>query len=303
MSERTNRQCIVLLPSGPHHDRLFREILEPVIADAGLAPSQVQQDSSSPIPIDLFVDEIEDAEVLLADVSGNTPEIWIAAGCAMALGKPLCLISSALEERPLGIQYLPLIPYPANAFPDDYIQLQQNIADRLSAILAPQNFDLQNLDSQSFDRQSLDLRSLDSESLDSQNLTLRNQPEPEPQATSRPSIPIPPPIPPADDLAPYEVIALTIIDVRSTDAGLSPRDLGIEMKIHDSAHLTSHAMNSLKRRQFIEKKPIQLNYGNEVHFSENLFLTRAGKEWLMRYHRRVASHRSTSRPRIKTLNR
>lgn len=304
MSERTNRQCIVLLPSGPHHDRLFREILEPVIADAGLAPSQVQQDSSSPIPIDLFVDEIEDAEVLLADVSGNTPEIWIAAGCAMALGKPLCLISSALEERPLGIQYLPLIPYPANAFPDDYIQLQQNIADRLSAILAPQNFAPQNLDSRSFDAQTFDHQFLDPESLDHQslvpqNLALQSQPEPELEVTSRPSIPIPPPIPPADDLAPYEVIALTIIDVRSTDAGLSPRDLGIEMKIHDSAHLTSHAMNSLKRRQFIEKKPIQLNYGNEVHFSENLFLTRAGKEWLMRYHRRAASHRSTSRPKIK----
>jgi hypothetical protein len=293
MSERTNRQCIVLLPSGPHHDRLFREILEPVIADAGLAPSQVQQDSSSPIPIDLFVDEIEDAEILLADVSGNTPEIWIAAGCAMALGKPLCLISSSLEQRPLGIQYLPLIPYPADAFPDDYIQLQQNIADRLSAILAPQNFDLQ----------SLDFRSQDLQNLDSRNLTLPSQPQPELQATSRPSIPIPPPIPPADDLAPYEVIALTIIDVRSTEAGLSPRDLGIEMKIHDSAHLTSHAMNSLKRRQFIEKKPIQLNYGNEVHFSENLFLTRAGKEWLMRYHRRAASHRSTSRPRVKPLSR
>ena len=298
MSERTNRQCIVLLPSGPHYDRLFREILEPVIAEAGLTPSQVQQDSSSPIPIDLFVEEIEDAEALLADVSGNTPEIWIAAGCAMALGKPLCLISSSLEERPLGIQYLPLIPYPANAFPEDYFQLQQNIVDRLSAILAPQNFDPQNLDVQSLDPQSLD-----SQSLVRQSLALRNQSEPELQTPSLPSIPIPPTIPPADDLAPYEVIALTIIDVRSTDAGLSPRDLGIEMKIHDSAHLTSHAMNSLKRRQFIEKKPIQLNYGNEVHFSENLFLTRAGKEWLMRYHRRAASHRSTSRPRVKPLSR
>ncbi len=120
MSERTNRQCIVLLPSGPHYDRLFREILEPVIADAGLAPSRLQQDSSSPIPIDLFVDEIEHAEVLLADVSGNTPEIWIAAGCAMALGKPLCLISSSSGGAA-----------PRNPVPAAYPLSRQRISQRL----------------------------------------------------------------------------------------------------------------------------------------------------------------------------
>jgi hypothetical protein len=253
MSERTQRRCIVLLPSRPHYDRLFNEILDPVLFNAGLASYQFQRDSPS-IPIDVFVDEIEQAEILFADVSENTPEIWIAAGCAMALGKPLCLISS--DAIPLGIQYLPLIPYPADAFPGDYIQLQQNIADRLSSVLA-----------------------------------LQDVFEPEPELHTLP------PIPPADDLAPYEVIALTIIDVRSMDSGLSPRDLGIEMKIHDSAHLTSHAMNSLKRRRFIEKKPIQLSHGDEVHFSENLFLTDAGKDWLMRYHGRTGSHRSTSRAR------
>ncbi|HXC95648.1 MAG TPA: hypothetical protein VNU92_08095 [Edaphobacter sp.] len=256
MSERTQRRCIVLLPPGPHYDRLFNEILDPVLFNAGLASYQFQRDSPS-IPIDIFVDEIEQAEVLFADVSENTPEIWIAAGCAMALGKPLVLISS--DAIPLGIQY-PLIPYPADAFPGDYIQLQQNIADRLSSALAPPDL---------------------------------FEPEPILHAPLEQ-----PPIPPAEDLAPYEVIALTIIDVRSTETGLSPRDLGIEMKIHDSAHLTSHAMNSLKRRQFIEKRPVQLSHGDEVHFSENLFLTNAGQEWLMQYHRRAASqHRSTSRAR------
>ncbi len=264
MSERNNRNrsCIVLLPPGPHYERLFDEILEPIILNVGLSPYQFQQSLPSPVPIDVFVDEIEQAKALLADLSENTAEIWIATGCALALGKPLCLISSGLDARPpLGIQYLPLIPYPADAFPGDFVQLQQSIFDRLSAILSSAT---------EAEIQQLEI-----------------------QRPSLPSIPIPP----ADDLAPYEIVALTIIDVRATDTGLSPRDLGIEMKIHDSAHLTSHAMNSLKRRQFIEKRPVQLSHGDEVHFSENLFLTHAGKDWLMRYHRHGASHRSTSRAR------
>ena len=109
-----------------------------------------------------------------------------------------------------------------------------------------------------------------------------------------PSAPIPAP---SDDLVSYEVIALTIIDLRASDVGLSPRDLGLEMRARDCAHLTSHAMNALKRRRFIERKPVQISQGNELHISENLFITRAGAEWLMRHGKRATTHRSTTRSR------
>lgn len=136
MSERNQKQCIVLLPSGPHYERLFHEILEPVIAHTGFVPNRLQPHPSSAIPIDLFVDQIEQADALFADLSENTTEIWIAAGCAAALGRPLCLISTLNSELPLGIQYLPLISYPANAFPSDYLQLQQAIATHLTVGLS-----------------------------------------------------------------------------------------------------------------------------------------------------------------------
>jgi hypothetical protein len=265
LSERNKKQCIVLLPSGPHYERLFNEILRPVIIEAGFAPFRLQPHSSSAIPIDAFVDEIEQADALFADVSENIPELWIAAGCAAALGKSLCLISSALSSAsPLGIQYLPFIFYRTPAFPSDYLQLQHNIAARLSAIASPQ--------------------------------AVTDSPEPEPYVPSSAPNPI------SDDLASYEVMALSIIDFKASDLGLSPRDLGMEMKVRDSAHLTSHAMNALRRRNFIEKKPIQINHGNEIHVSENLFLTRAGKDWLIQHNRRAPAHRSTVRTRDVLLN-
>jgi hypothetical protein len=113
----------------------------------------------------------------------------------------------------------------------------------------------------------------------------------------QPSLPLDPVATLAGDLASYEVLALTIIDIKASGGGLSPRDLGLEMQARSSAHLTSHAMNSLKRRRFIERKPVQLTQGNEVHISENLFLTRAGQEWLLRHGKRATTHRSTMRPR------
>jgi hypothetical protein len=267
MSERNKKQCIVLLPSGPHFERLFDEILRPAIAEIGLVPSRLPPEPRSPTPIDIFVDDIERAEALLADVSENTAEIWLAVGCAVALGKPLCLVSSTLASTlPLGIQYLPLVPYPAVPFPSHYTQLQQNISAQLSAIMPEPG---------------------------------SGQAEPQIHVPSVPSAPIPAP---SDDLVSYEVIALTIIDLRASDVGLSPRDLGLEMRARDCAHLTSHAMNALKRRRFIERKPVQISHGNELHISENLFITRAGAEWLMRHGKRATTHRSTTRSRQMSPN-
>jgi hypothetical protein len=267
MSERNKKRCIVLLPSGPYYERLFDEVLELAIIETGLAPCRLQRNALTPTPINIFVDEIEHAEALFADISENTAEIWLAVGCAVALGIHLCLISSRLDSSlSLGIQYLPLIPYPADAFPSDYAQLQQNITAQLSAIMPR---------------------------------TASAQPEPE---LYIPFLPAAPASTPSDDLVSYEVMALTIIDLKNSYAGLSPRDLGLEMRARDAAHLTSHAMNALKRRGFIERKPVQINQGNELHISENLFITRAGQDWLIRYGKRATTHRSTTRKRELLLN-
>ena len=267
MSERNKKQCIVLLPSDPYFDRLFDEILVPAVLEIGLVPSRLQRTPHSPIPINLFVDEIEQARALVADISENTAEIWLAVGCAVALGIPICLISYRMESSlPLGIQYLPLIPYPANALPSDFAQLQQNIMAQLLAIM-PQPGSLQ----------------------------------PEPQH-STPFLPAEPISTLSDELVSYEVLALTIIDLMSADSGLSPRELGLEMQARGSAHLTSHAMNALKRRRFIERKPVQISHGNELHISDNLFITREGHEWLLRHGKRSTTHRSTTRTRESSLS-
>jgi len=272
MNERNKKRCTVLLPSGPHFERLFEEVLELAIRKAGLLPSRLQWNAPSPIPIHIFVDEIEQAEALVADISEHTDEIWLAVGCAVALGKPLCLISSAMDSNlPLGIQYLPHISYPVDAFPSDYIELQQNVFAQLSAIL-PQSHAVQL--------------------------------EPELQVPIPPPPPPPPPPTPAvpDDLVSYEVMALKIIDHKASAAGLSPRELGLEMRACNAAPLTSHAMNALKRRRFIESKSVQIGEGSELQLSENLFLTRTGEEWLIRHGKRASAQRSIPRSRARFLS-
>ncbi len=261
MTTVNERHCIVMLPQSRNFERLFDEVLELAVIETGLAPYRAQQDPKYPTPINVFVDEIEQAGALLADISENTTEIWLAVGCAVSLGKPLCLISSRPEARqPIGIQYLPLIPYPATAFPSDYIQLQQNITAQLSAIMP-------------------------------RAAVAQPQPQVHLQTVGpRPLHQL------SDDLVSYEIDALKIIDLRASKTGISPRELGLEMKARDSAHLTSHAMSALRRRGFIERKPVQVSDGKELHTSDNLFLTRFGIDWLIRHRKRNApAHRFASR--------
>src|SRR6202051_2229603 len=267
MSERNKKRCIVLLPSGPHFDRLFEEVLELPIRKTGLVPSRLYWNAFAPTPIHIFVDEIEQAEALVADISEHTDVIWLAIGCGVSLGKPLCLISSSSESKlPLGIQYLPHISYPLDASPKDYIELQQKIHAQLSAIMPHAN---------------------------------TAQPEPQSHAP----LPPPPPAPvSSEDLASYEVMAMTILDLKASNAGLSPRDLGLEMRACNAAPLTSHAMNALKRRRFIETKPVQISQGNELHLSENLFIPRTGADWRITRGKRATAQRTIARSRALFLS-
>ena len=268
MSERNREQCVVLLPSGPHFERLFEEVLEIAIRNTGLVPSRLYWNAFSPTPIHVFVDEIEQAEAVVADTSEHTEEIWLAVGCAVALGKPLCLISSTPEGAnvPPGIQHLPHISYPLDAFPRDYIELQKKIFAQLSAIMPH---------------------------METPQPEAQRQ-HPVPASSSTPAY--------SEDLASYEVMAMTILDLKGSDAGLSPRDLGLEMQACNAAPLTSHAMSALKRRRFIETKPVQIGEGNELYLSENLFLTRTGEDWLIRHGKRATTQRTPVRSRARFVS-
>jgi hypothetical protein len=98
------------------------------------------------------------------------------------------------------------------------------------------------------------------------------------------------------ELTSHEVLALKIIDTHASSEGLSPRDLGLEMQTSESGHLTSHVMNSLKRRRFIERRPVSVSNGTNGYISENLFITWQGKNWLLQHSPRENSHRPNSTP-------
>jgi hypothetical protein len=401
MTEQSSNRCIVLLPAGnSRFTRLFDELFTTAITEAGLVPHPIQQNPEDHPHVDRLIHEIAKADFVFADLSQGGNEIWLALGCALALAKPLCLISSTLEfNLPLNLEDLEIIAYPAAPFPRDYSELRrsithqlvtrqpQRIAPRLQQH-EPHESSQQTLQSppkpsqkslqpapepirsfqepaqkptptqeplqsfrepaqkpqpvqepiqsfwepeqkpqpvpepiQSF-REPLQkptpveepIRSLRGERLELVQepieLLQAVQPPPAPRVTNIPT-PIPavaatpvPQIAPAtevfanaplpDELTSHEVLALSIIDIHASSDGLSPRDLGLEMQAKDSAHLTSHAMSSLKRRKFIDRRPVSVTDGADSYLSDNLFITWSGKNWLLKHGKRNRSWQSTS---------
>jgi hypothetical protein len=263
MSELKGNRCFALLPPGDsHYAKLFHELFSLAIIEAGMIPYRLQESSSEPLPIDVLLQEIAKADAIFADLSEKGVDIWFALGCALALKKPLCLISSRLEfSVPLDIQDLEIIPYPATPFPSDYAELEQNIIEQLLA-----------------------------------KRTQAGTLKPAQPLSATAPVALPSLLPSSDispeDLTSYEVLALTIIDLKTSGDGLSPRTLGLEMQAHKSAHLTSHAINALRRRKLIEKRSVRVTDGLKPYISDNIFITQMGEEWLIRHGKRKNLHRS-----------
>jgi hypothetical protein len=106
----------------------------PAISAVGLKAHRVD-DSSLPNSIinDIFA-YTKKAKVLLADLTGNNPNVLYELGLAHAHGKPVILIAEKLDELPFDLRSLRVIPYDRNA-PNWRDVLKKKIESSLQAVM------------------------------------------------------------------------------------------------------------------------------------------------------------------------
>lgn len=291
VARSSTRQCAILLPANPHFARMRQEIIAPAIIAAGMTPLFIEE-GYPPASQETLADRIRSADVVLTDLSRNTSEAWFAIGCALSLNRPLCLLSSTqLPPSTLALLRAHLISYSTDTFSEDHVQLQGKISSLLRTCVpaAESILPASRKPVQSETRIQTQVESPLESQLESQL-----ESKPESQAQSQPAAPravsTDEPRRPDitsfrlavnDELTSYEILALTIIHLKSTEHGISPRQLGIEMQSRNAAHLTSRALASLKRRRFIERRSIQMREGDLRFSVDNVFLAPTGESWLV----------------------
>jgi hypothetical protein len=129
-------KCFVIQPfdGGGPYDKRYRDVLIPAVTEAGLDAYRVDEDPGTTIIIDDIENGIRDAEVCLADITTNNPNIWYEVGFALANGKRIVLI--CLEPRPepfpFDIRHRNIIKYTLHSS-SDFEKLKQEITTRLKA--------------------------------------------------------------------------------------------------------------------------------------------------------------------------
>lgn len=118
-------------------DKRYDEVLEPAIREAGLDPYRVDRDPHVSIPIDDIEAGIRSADVCLAEITRDNPNVWFELGYAIACEKEVVLVCSRERETrfPFDIQHRHIIRYTTES-PRDFEQLKQEVITRLKAAVS-----------------------------------------------------------------------------------------------------------------------------------------------------------------------
>ena len=110
-TDTTRLKCFVIAsPHDRRFEQLYQEIYDGAIRDAAiqdaeLIPCRTTFDAAAKLSMETIVEDIAYCDACFADLSQESPYLWFAIGCALALGKPLCLVSSknVVEEAPFAL--------------------------------------------------------------------------------------------------------------------------------------------------------------------------------------------------------
>ena len=131
--------CFVMMPFAPPIGGYFEKVYDPAVRKAGLKPLRADNEifTTGKI-IDQIWRGINQAKILVAELTSRNPNVFYELGLAHALKKPVVLISAKEEDVPFDLKHIRVIYYDVNDpfWGDKLIQkISENI---LSAIKNPE---------------------------------------------------------------------------------------------------------------------------------------------------------------------
>lgn len=129
--------CFVMQPFDKDvFDQRYEDVIAPAIRDADLEPYRIDQDPKVSIPIQDIEAGIREADICLAEITKDNPNVWFELGYAIACRKEVVLICSKerKERFPFDIQHRTIITYNTGS-PRDFETLRGEITQKVRAYL------------------------------------------------------------------------------------------------------------------------------------------------------------------------
>jgi hypothetical protein len=131
--------CFVIQPfHGPFNKR-FEDVFVPAIQAAGLSAYRVDRDDNVEIPIESIENGIRKADVCLAEITLDNPNVWYELGYAFASQKEVVMVchGETRPKFPFDVQHRTIITYSSDS-PSDFARFEKQITIRIRAILKKQ---------------------------------------------------------------------------------------------------------------------------------------------------------------------
>lgn len=126
--------CFVIMPFGSSLDRVYIKVFKKAIVNTRLIPIRADEIYSHRRIISDIWDSIKSTRVILAELTGKNANVLYELGLAHALGKPVIIVTSNLDDVPFDLRDIRCICYDKNQ-PDWGELLSQDIASTIESIL------------------------------------------------------------------------------------------------------------------------------------------------------------------------
>jgi len=124
--------CFVIMPFEEGMDRIYEEVIFKTLVEYGLTPVRADKIfDTKPIMISIM-EKINDAELIIADVTGRNPNVFYELGMTHVLKDKVILITQTAEDVPFDLRHLRFILYEQG--PEGEQTLRNRLTETLMAI-------------------------------------------------------------------------------------------------------------------------------------------------------------------------
>ncbi len=141
-----DRHCFIIQRfDGERYDQRFYDIIKPIVESCQLKAYRVDQDPAVDNIIETVMEKIKSATIVIAEISTDRPNVWFELGYAMALSKPVIMLSdNTRSEIPFDIRQQNVLFYRTGSI-SDYELLKSQLRDRIAVKVGIDEKCIQNL--------------------------------------------------------------------------------------------------------------------------------------------------------------
>jgi hypothetical protein len=125
--------CFIVMPFQEPFDGYFKEIIRPAGERAGFFVKSARDIMTGGVLMHEVANDIEDATVIITDLTGGNCNAFYSLGLAHAWNKPVVMLAQSVDNVPSNLQSLPWVCYSAVS-PASLEKLSAGIFNALIAI-------------------------------------------------------------------------------------------------------------------------------------------------------------------------